>query len=167
MMVKAVLITGGNEGDVAGRLAKALQMIAESVGTVTAYSKIYRSQAWGFRSDEFLNQAAEVETELSPQKLLDAVQAIERELGRDRTVEADEKRRTGQRYAARPIDIDILFYGDEVIDTERLKIPHPAIAERRFVLEPLAEICPRKVHPVSGETVEEMFLRVKSKETKE
>ena len=88
--------------------------------------------------------------------MLDAVQAIERELGRNRAAEAVEKARTGVNYTSRPIDIDILLYDDEVISTPELTIPHPGIAEREFVLTPLCEVLRQRPHPVLGLTMGEL-----------
>lgn len=162
-MARAWLITGGNSGDVAKRLAEALRMIAAEAGRIAAYSSVRSSEAWGFSSEPFLNQAVEIETALTPEALLERLQAIEQALGRDRDAERHEKERTGQRYASRPVDIDILFYDDEIIETPRLTIPHPAIGERAFVLEPLAEIAPHKVHPLTGLTVEQTAQRLKNR----
>lgn len=152
-MARAVLITGSNVRGSRGLLARAERLAAERVGTIECASSVHRSRAWGFDAADFDNQVLVVETALAPEELLDAVNAIEADLGRDRRTEAEEKARTGQRYASRPIDIDILFYGSEVIETPRLRVPHPLIAERDFVLDPLAEVMGDFVHPVSGRTV--------------
>ena len=95
--------------------------------------------------------------------MLDAVQAIERELGRNRAAEAVEKARTGVNYTSRPIDIDILFYDDEVIDSERHTVPHPLMGEREFALVPLCEIMRQRRHPVTGRTVGEMLEELRNK----
>ena len=95
--------------------------------------------------------------------MVDAVQAIERELGRNRAAEAVEKARTGVNYTSRPIDIDILFYDDEVIDSERLTVPHPLMGEREFALVPLCEIMRQRRHPVTGRTVGEMLEELRNK----
>lgn len=161
---QALLVMGGNSADTPELMARALQLASESVGRITAVSQSYVTRSWGFEADDFCNRAVEIETRLSPEELLDALQAIERELGRDRCAEAAERAVTGQRYASRPIDIDIIYYGDEVLSSARLTIPHPARAARRFVLEPLAEIAGTKVDPQTGESVCRMFLRLKEKE---
>lgn len=164
-MAKAVLLTGGNRGDAEQMLHKAEERIAERIGTVTRTSRCYESAPWGFEAEQsFRNQVLEVETELEPEALLDAVLAIEAELGRDRDGEAREKRRTGQRYASRMLDIDILFYDDEVIRTPRLEVPHPRMGGREFVLRPLCELMPERRHPVTGERIGEMLKTLEEAE---
>ena len=100
-------------------------------------------------------------TDLSPLEVLDTIEQIENELGRNRAAEAVERARTGSRYCSRPIDIDILFYDDRVIDTPRLVVPHPLLAEREFALVPLCEIMRTRRHPVTGQTVGEMLAALK------
>jgi len=157
-MARAVLLAGGNTGDVKRTLQTAQQLINDRVGAVLRCSHRYESAPWGFESaDRFSNQALEVTTDLTPLEVLDAVQGIERELGRNRAAETLEKGRTGMRYTSRPIDIDILFYDDEVIRDERLTIPHPLLAEREFALVPLCEIMRTRRHPVTGRTMGEML----------
>ena len=125
-MARVVLLTGGNTGDVKRTLQAAQQLINARVGAVLRCSHRYESKPWGFDAEQhFSNQALEVSTDLQPLEVLEAVQAIEQELGRNRAAEAVEKARTGVAYTSRPIDIDILFYDDEVIASERLTVPHP------------------------------------------
>ena len=157
-MARVALLLGGNQGDVKRTLQTAQQLINSRVGAVLRCSHRYESEPWGFPAAErFSNQALEVSTDLSPLEVLDACQGIERELGRNRAAEAIEKASSGAAYSSRPIDIDIIFYGDEVIDDERLTVPHPLLAEREFALQPLAEIMRRHRHPVTGVTVGEML----------
>ncbi|WP_418992900.1 2-amino-4-hydroxy-6-hydroxymethyldihydropteridine diphosphokinase [Alistipes sp.] len=167
-MARVALLTGGNTGDVKRTLQAAQQLINARIGAVLRCSHRYESDAWGFETaDRFSNQALEVSTDLSPLEVLDACQEIERELGRNRAAEAVEKASTGARYTARPIDIDIAFYDDEVLATERLTVPHPLLSEREFALVPLAEIMRSHRHPLTGQTVGEMLdalreLRIKN-----
>jgi 2-amino-4-hydroxy-6-hydroxymethyldihydropteridine diphosphokinase len=157
-MIRAILLLGGNRGDVRESLQLAQKEINLRVGTVLNVSRYYESEAWGFRDKQpFINQALEVETDLKPIELLDMLQTIERELGRSRTAEIKDKKLSGEKYASRPIDIDILFYGDEIIDNERLTIPHRLLAHREFALAPLCEIAPSLRHPVTGKSVQDML----------
>ena len=157
-MARVALLLGGNQGDVKRTLQTAQQLINSRVGAVLRCSHRYESEPWGFpAAQRFSNQALEVSTDLSPLEVLDACQGIERELGRNRAAEAIEKASSGAAYSSRPIDIDIIFYGDEVIDDERLTVPHPLLAEREFALQPLAEIMRRHRHSVTGVTVGEML----------
>ena len=160
-MAKVVLITGGNVGDAALTLGRVAQLVGEEIGRVVSHSKIYRTKAWGFEAEDFRNQVLVVESGLEPLALLDAVNDIERRLGRDRTAEQKVKSATGARYASRSIDIDILFYDDLVIESERLTLPHSRIAEREFVLEPLSEVVPEWQHPISGKSVQQMNEELK------
>lgn len=149
---------GGNKGEVKRTLQAAQQLVNARVGAILRCSHRYESEAWGFTSsDRFSNQAVEITTDLTPHEVLDAIQCIEADLGRNRAAEAIEKASSGAAYSSRPIDIDIIFYGDEVIDDERLTVPHPLLAEREFALQPLAEIMRRHRHPVTGVTVGEML----------
>lgn len=139
------------------RLRQAQQLINDEIGIVLRCSHVYESKAWGFTAaEDFKNQAMVVDTDLSPGELLAAIQDIERKLGRDRESEAQEKKRSGEPYSSRIIDIDILFYDDLRVDTADLTIPHPLMHERDFVLAPLSEIAPKKVHPVLGKTIEQL-----------
>lgn len=157
-MARVALLLGGNQGDVKRTLQTAQQLINSRVGAVLRCSHRYESEPWGFpAAQRFSNQALEVSTDLSPLEVLDACQGIERELGRNRAAEAIEKASSGAAYSSRPIDIDIIFYGEEVIDDERLTVPHPLLAEREFALQPLAEIMRRHRHPITGVTVGEML----------
>lgn len=161
-MTRVVLLTGGNLGRVAETLEKARRMLGLRVGAEVMHSPVMASEPWGFEaSDNFLNQAVVLDTALSPVDLLDEIQRIEQELGRNRDTEnpaEDTSRDSASRvYQSRTLDIDILFYGDRVVHTPRLDIPHPLIARRKFVLAPLAEILPGMVHPETGETVRAML----------
>lgn len=130
----AYLSLGTNLGDKRRNIAEAIKNIGELVGDVVRQSALYETEPWGFRSDNrFVNAAVCVDTQLSPRRLLEVTQRIEREMGR--TLKSD-----GGEYHDRIIDIDILLYGDLHIDEPDLKIPHPLMHERDFVMTPLNEI---------------------------
>ena len=158
MTMRATILLGADKGDAAATFAAARQMIESRAGRIVAVSEVLTSRAWGFESETtFYNQAMTVETELSPAEMLDVLQGVERDCGRDRDAEAREKARTGQRYASRRLDADIIFCDDMVIDSPRLKVPHPLVAEREFALRPLAQIVPELRHPQTGRTVRDML----------
>lgn len=156
-MASVVLITGGNVGNAEQTLGEAARLIDAEVGQVVRHSQIYRTKAWGFEAEDFRNQVLVVESEMEPMQVLEVVNDIERRLGRNRAEEQEIKSATGARYASRSIDIDILFYDDLVVESERLTLPHPRIAEREFVLEPLAEVVAEWRHPMSGKSVQQMY----------
>ena len=144
------LSLGSNLGDRLANLRSAIAALPDSGITVRKVSSIYESEPVDFRDQPwFLNCVLEAETKLSPLDLLHALQTIELRMGREKTIPK----------GPRPIDLDILFYADQVIDTPELQIPHPRIAQRRFVLVPLAEIAPTVHHPVSVRTVTEMLVQ--------
>ncbi len=140
---------GTNQGNRENNLSNALELIEKKAGRLISSSSVYETDPWGFESSQlFLNMVVKVETELSPYDLLDAVHLIESELGR---------KRGKTRYVSRIMDIDILFYGEEVIAAEDLVIPHPLICDRKFVLIPLAEIESAFVHPVFKTTIKTLL----------
>lgn len=156
-----MLLLGGNIGDRAAVLAVARSRISAAIGPLLQISREYETEPWGVFADgekqqPFLNQAVVAETDAAPEEVLDAIQQIERELGRPE--HRSEYGTGGKRiYRSRTIDIDILFYDSEIIDTERLKVPHPRLAERLFALEPAAEIRPEYVHPGLKISLKELF----------
>jgi 2-amino-4-hydroxy-6-hydroxymethyldihydropteridine diphosphokinase len=140
MKTAVVLSLGGNKGDREQLLNQAIAEIKIHF-EVVSISGIYRTSAWGgVAKGEFLNQVAVIRTDKNPEQTLQIIQDIEAKLGR----------RRDEHWGDRTMDIDILYFGDCVMDTEQLKIPHPFMAQRKFVLIPLAELLPKKVHPVSG-----------------
>jgi 2-amino-4-hydroxy-6-hydroxymethyldihydropteridine diphosphokinase len=138
MAQTAYLSLGSNMGDREASLREAIQRLGHNAGKVKQVSSFYETEPREFTAQAwFVNAAVELETQLSPRELLDAVLAVERAMGRERT----------QWKGPRNIDIDILLYGSEIIDLPGLRIPHPAMHERRFVLVPLLEIAPESFHP--------------------
>jgi 2-amino-4-hydroxy-6-hydroxymethyldihydropteridine diphosphokinase len=148
-MNKTYLLTGGNEGDRYLHMQQAQANIELICGHIIQVSSLYETAPWG-KSDQadFLNQVLMVETNLSPQVLMKAIFSIEEKGGRKRTV----------KNAPRTIDIDILFYNQLILDEPGLYIPHPRIADRRFVLEPLNEISPGYIHPLLEKTIHQLLL---------
>ena len=141
MTHRAIILAGGNIGDTESRFVEAEQLLAERGVEVVARSKCYTSRAWGFECELlFTNMAWEVKTALGAEMLLDVLQEVEARLGRNREEECRAKAVSGERYCSRTLDLDILFYDEEHIESERLSIPHPLIMEREFVLEPLCEL---------------------------
>lgn len=158
-----LLLTGSNFRGKEQILQRAAELIAEQVGPIERASQICYSEAWGFTcEEEFANQAILVSTVLAADEVLRLTQAIERELGRDREAESEEKMLTGERYASRVVDIDIIFYDDIVVESEKLTLPHPLMHEREFVLRPMLEVAAEWRHPIIGLTTEEMIERVEN-----
>ena len=140
-MTRVVILGGGNVGDVVARLDAAEACIGKRIGAVVAHSATYRTAPWGFQAEnDFLNRAWLVETSLGGEQTLDALLAIEQELGRDREQECEQKHLTGQRYASRTLDLDVLLFGEQRIATERLQVPHPRLTEREFAMTPAEEV---------------------------
>lgn len=145
-MALAYVGLGANLGDRAGNIGAALRAMAPRGLRVTAVSPLYETEPWGVLDQpRFLNAACAIETDLDPLALLDALKAIEQELGRETTV----------RYGPRPIDLDILLYDDLRLDTPRLTIPHAGLIERATALVPVADIAPALRHPATGRTIAE------------
>lgn len=143
-MNKAILLIGGNLGDRTGHLKQAVAQINKLVGKVEKISALYETAAWGVvEQPDYLNQGLVVSTEMDALTLLRTVLEIERNIGRIRQ----------QKWGARVIDIDIIFYNNDVINLPELKVPHPQLQFRQFVLIPLQEIIPEWEHPVLHQTV--------------
>jgi 2-amino-4-hydroxy-6-hydroxymethyldihydropteridine diphosphokinase len=150
-MKTAYLSLGSNVGNRERMLGEALQLIEAPGLHVARVSPIYETEPQDFKNQPwFLNLVAEIQSTLFPMQLLTRVRKIERKLGRKRTVDK----------GPRSIDIDILLYGESVIDSEDLVVPHPRMTERRFVLQPLADLAPDLRHPVLRRTVRELLAGV-------
>lgn len=147
-MTEVYLSTGGNIGNRLNYLSKAKKEIQKRCGRILQQSSIYETGAWGMENQKsFLNQVLKIETMLEPEQILKSILQIEKELGRKRQL----------KYGPRTIDIDILFFNDEVINLQGLKIPHPQMQNRRFVLVPLNEIAPDKIHPVFKKNLSQLL----------
>ena len=152
-MAIAYLALGTNIGNKRRNMITAAALLAERVGDVLALSGFYETEPWGFESENFfLNAAVKLKTSFSPLELLQITQQIEKELGR--------AEKSNGVYHDRIIDIDILLYDDEVLQTPELTLPHPLMHERKFVMDPLAEIAPFVVHPVLKERIIDLKERL-------
>jgi len=148
-MIRLYVLLGGNLGDKQKVFTETRARLSKVVGNITAQSAVYETEPWGFESsDLFWNQVLEISTSLSPEEVLWQTQQTELELGRIRK---------HNQYDSRIIDIDILFYGDQVINQRNLVIPHPRIHERKFALIPLCEIAPDLVHPGFQKSIKELL----------
>ena len=139
---------GSNIGNRFALIQEAVFCIGSRIGTILSVSKVYETPAWGFESEAFLNACIKIETEQTALDVLDSLLTIEKELGRDRNL--------SEGYQARPIDLDILLFNNEIISHERLLVPHPRMELRQFVLTPLADIAAKTVHPQLKKSIEEL-----------
>jgi 2-amino-4-hydroxy-6-hydroxymethyldihydropteridine diphosphokinase len=143
-MYQVFLGIGGNLGNKRDNFTKALVLIENELGTICKKSSVYETPPWGFQAEEnFWNMVVQIKTGLNPKELLQKIKKTEQEFGRKRVTKS---------YSSREMDIDILYFDNRIIENELLKIPHPQIKERLFVLVPLAEIAPEKSHPVMQKT---------------
>ena len=147
-MNNAYLLTGSNLGDRLANLNTAKALIDLHCGKTTRFSSVYETAAWGkIDQPSFLNQALEIETTLHPKELIKKVLKVEKLLGRKRT----------EKYGPRIIDVDIIFFNNEIIKKHFLAIPHPEVQNRRFALVPLSELAPDLIHPVLKKSIRELL----------
>jgi 2-amino-4-hydroxy-6-hydroxymethyldihydropteridine diphosphokinase len=145
----AYLLIGGNLGNRSANLQKAMHLIEQNCGLVVQSSAIYETAAWGLTDQPaFYNQALKIHTNLPADSLMESLLLIEKEMGRIRTL----------KLGPRTIDLDILFYNQLVLNTEKLVLPHPALSQRRFVLKPLFEIAPNLIHPIFQKNIEQLLI---------
>jgi 2-amino-4-hydroxy-6-hydroxymethyldihydropteridine diphosphokinase len=145
------LLLGGNQGNIRKIFSQTIDLLNDSIGPVQEISPLYKTEPWGFQSkNSFLNQVVAIKTDFSPEKLLKEVQVIEKKFGRVR-------QDISNGYQSRPIDIDILFYNDEIINLEDLVVPHPKLHLRKFTLAPLNDIAPGLNHPVLNKSISEIL----------
>lgn len=148
MTAAVFLLLGTNSGDRKKNLDTALRSIADEAGTINRMSSVYETDAWGITEQPaFYNQVAEIETALDAHSLLTTILSIEKKMGRVRR----------EKWGERIIDIDILFFGSEVVNSDALTIPHPQLAFRKFTLVPLCELIPDFIHPVLQKTIAELL----------
>jgi 2-amino-4-hydroxy-6-hydroxymethyldihydropteridine diphosphokinase len=148
-MNKTYLLLGSNMGSSQLQLSRAIKYISKQIGTVIRQSKLYTTAAWGNTNQpDFLNQVIIVETVLDPIQTIQTILGIEEKMGRVRTI----------KNAPRIIDIDILYFNKEIIDSTILSVPHPEIQNRRFVLIPLNELSPNFVHPLIGKSNHQLLI---------
>ena len=151
-MNKIYLLLGSNLGNSKKQLATAQRLISKKIGPVIRQSKFYQTAAWGNTDQpDFINQVIVVHSKLNAEQCIETIFMIEHKMGRIRT----------EKNAPRIIDIDILFFNKDIIQTTQLVVPHPSLQERRFVLIPLNELSPLFIHPVLDKTIHELLLKCK------
>jgi 2-amino-4-hydroxy-6-hydroxymethyldihydropteridine diphosphokinase len=144
---QVVLSLGGNIGDVSATFTKAIHLLKEDVGAKVVFSPLYSTKAWGVENQpDFFNQVVILESSLPPMQVLKSCLAIELKLGRVRA----------QKWYERRIDIDLLFYNNEVLHLKDLIVPHPYLQQRNFVLFPLVDVLPLFIHPLLLKTMQEL-----------
>ena len=146
-MSKVYLSIGSNKGNRSVLINKAIDEIEKKIGVIISRSSIYQSKSWGFDSNDFYNLCLLIHTDIMPKSLLINLKKIEKSMGRE---DIDGS------YSDRFIDIDILLYDNIIIDSEDLKIPHPKIEIRKFVLVPMLEIADDYLHPILNKTIKEL-----------
>ena len=152
------LSLGSNKENRFKYIKAAIEAGHKRLGSVISVSDIYETESWSYNDNDYLNCVIEINTELSPINLLKESQNIEKSLGRTTKTPIKEGK---AEYQARSIDIDILFYSDEIVNTQNLVIPHPQLHLRKFVLKPMLQIAPGYTHPGFQEKIETLYIRCK------
>lgn len=153
MLHTTYISIGSNVGDKRAHLQNALQQLSEKIGRVSKVSPIYQTPSWGFDGNDFYNACVGLQTALSPTEMMQEILKIEVVLGRVRNSQKG--------YQDRTIDIDVVFYEDEIVKTDMLNLPHPLAHERKFVMQPLCDIAPSKIHPIFKKTVAQLNAQLK------
>ncbi len=159
-MKQVFLSLGSNKGNRFLQIQESVKKIQYSAGTLIQISDIFESKSWAYEDADYLNTVLEIETTLSPDKLLKEIQNIEKKLGRMSKTQIINNKAV---YSSREIDIDILFYENEIINSEKLIIPHPLLHLRKFVLQPMMQIAPNFIHPVFDKKIETLYIRCEDK----
>lgn len=144
---------GSNLGNKLYNLQRAALLLQKELGIILDISEVYKSPSWGFEGEDFLNVCLSIETQFTASEVLRIILKVEQEMGRKRTA--------GEGYKSRNIDIDLLYYGSEIIKTDELTVPHPQMHLRRFVLKPLADIAPQFYHPELGKDTRNLLQECK------
>ena len=155
-MRKIYLSIGSNKGSRYSFIKEALRLIQKDIGEVILISKIYETKSWGFQSDDFLNLCIIIKSELIPAELIIKLKNLEEKIGRERN---------NEKIQAREIDIDILFYSDEIVNQKDLIIPHQRLHLRNFVLYPLNDIAADFIHPILLKSVNELLDECEDNDT--
>ncbi len=150
------LSLGSNKQNRLRHILNAVSEISVSAKQICKISNIFESKSWAYKDADYLNVVIKIETILSPEELLIKTQEIEKNLGRTSKTKIENGKPV---YSSRTIDIDIIFYGNKIINTRHLKIPHPLMHLRRFVLKPMLQIAPDFIHPVLNETIDTLYKR--------
>jgi 2-amino-4-hydroxy-6-hydroxymethyldihydropteridine diphosphokinase len=154
-MNKAYFSLGTNRGNRAANLERAIDLLSEWVGDTIIKSSVYETPPWRMvDKTNFFNQVILLEIEMPPLQLIDTIIIVETMMGR---------KRIGNKYESRIMDIDILFFNEEIINTEELVVPHPLIRERKFVLEPMVEIAPDFIHPIFKKSILQLLMECDDK----
>lgn len=150
-MTRCYILFGSNQGEKEALLEQACLLIEQRCGMIAEQSSAYLTEPWGFKAEEwFVNKLLAVETRLEPDALMEVLMGIEHELGRVRHPE-----KAG--YCSRTVDLDILYYGERIIHTEKVTAPHPRLHLRRFALMPLCELIPDFLHPVFNRSQQQLL----------